>query len=129
LHGFPCIQLISLLVDSMHELAVTQSILEIALENARKVDAQKITGINLLIGQMASIVDDSIQFYWDILSENTIALGAKLKITRIPTEMRCFDCGNIFKPGTSTFDCPACSSIRVQVVQGVEMRVESIDVE
>ena len=113
----------------MHELAVTQSILDIALENARKVDAKQITSINLLIGQMASIVDDSIQFYWDILSEGTIALGATLNIKRIPTEMHCFDCGHIFSPGPDSFDCPTCNSIRVQIIQGDEMRVESIDVE
>jgi len=113
----------------MHELAVTQSILNIALENAQKVDAKQITGINLLVGQMASLLDDSIQFYWDILSEGTIAVGAKLNITRIPTEMRCFDCGQIFSPSPETFDCPACKSIRVQVIQGDEMRVDSIDVE
>lgn len=113
----------------MHELAVTQSILSIALDNAKKVDAKQITSINLIIGQMASIVDDSVQFYWDIISEGTIALGAKLNITRLPTEMRCFDCGNVFLPGSDTFECPSCKSIRVQVVQGEEMRVESIDVE
>lgn len=113
----------------MHELTVTQSILQIALENAKKVDARKITSINLLIGQMASIVDDSIQFYWDIISEGTIALGAKLNITRIPTEMRCFDCEQSFFPGTESFDCPGCHGTRIQVVKGVEMRVESIDVE
>ena len=113
----------------MHELAVTQSILNIALENAQKVDAKQITGINLLVGQMASLVDDSIQFYWDILSEGTIAVGAKLNFKRLPTEMRCFDCGQIFSPSQDTFDCPACKSIRVQVIQGDEMRVDSIDVE
>jgi len=113
----------------MHELAVTQSILNIALENARKVDAKQITGINLLVGQMASLVDDSVQFYWDILSEGTIALGAKLNFKRIPTQMRCFDCSHIFSPSPDTFDCPACKSIRVQVIQGDEMRVDSIDVE
>lgn len=113
----------------MHELAVTQSILRIALDNAKKVDAKQIKSINLIIGQMASIVDDSVQFYWDIISEGTIALGAKLNITRLPTEMRCFDCGNVFLPGSDTFECPTCNSIRVQVVQGEEMRVDSIDVE
>lgn len=113
----------------MHELVVTQSILNIALENAKKADAKQITQINLLIGQMASLVDDSIQFYWDILSEGTIAVGAKLAIKRIPTEMRCFDCGHFFSPNSDTFDCPECNSIRVQVTQGDEMRVESIDVE
>jgi len=113
----------------MHELAVTQSILKIALDNAKKVDAKKVTAINLLIGQMASIVDDSIQFYWDIISEGTIALGARLNITRLPTEMRCFDCSFVFLPGSNSFECPSCKSIRVQVVQGEEMRIESIDVE
>jgi hydrogenase nickel incorporation protein HypA/HybF len=113
----------------MHELAVTQSILRIALDNAKKVDARQITSINLIIGQMASIVDDSIQFYWDIISEGTIALGAKLNITRLPIEMRCFDCGYVFLPGSDTFECSSCKSIRVQVVQGEEMQVESIDVE
>lgn len=113
----------------LHELAVTQSILNIALENARKFDAEHIIGINLVVGQMASLVDDSIQFYWDILSEGTIAVGAKLNIKRIPMEMRCFDCGHVFYPGSETFDCPACKSIRVQVFQGDEMHVESIDVE
>jgi hydrogenase nickel incorporation protein HypA/HybF len=113
----------------VHELAVTQSILDIALENARKADAKQITGINLQVGQLASLVDDSIQFYWDILSEGTIAIGAKLNIERIPIEMRCFDCGHIFYPRPDTFDCPECKSIRVQVVQGDEMRVVSIDVE
>jgi hydrogenase nickel incorporation protein HypA/HybF len=113
----------------MHELAVTESILNIAIENAQKVDAKQITGINLIIGNMASLVDDSIQFYWDILSEGTIALGAILNIQRIPTEMRCFDCGHTFYPSPESFDCPVCMSIRVQVIQGDEMRVESIDVE
>lgn len=113
----------------MHELAVTQSILNIALENAKKADAKQITQINLLIGQMASLVDDSIQFYWDILSEGTIAVGAKLNIKRQPTEMHCFDCGLFFSPNSAYFDCPECKSIHVQVTQGDEMYVESIDVE
>ena len=113
----------------MHELAVTQSILQIALDNAQKADAKKILSINLVIGQLSSLVDDSIQFYWDILSEGTIALGAKLNIKRIPSQIRCFDCGHTYLPLTDSFDCPACQSIRVHFIQGDEMRFESIDVE
>jgi len=113
----------------MHELAVTQSILDIALSHAQKANAKRITGINLVIGKLASVVDESVQFYWDILSDGTIAKGAQLNFTRIPTEMRCFDCGNIFNPDDSTFACPACQSIRVQVTKGDELRIDSIDVE
>jgi hydrogenase nickel incorporation protein HypA/HybF len=113
----------------MHELAVSQSILKIALDNASKVNAKTIKSINLEIGQLASLVDESINFYWDIISEGTIAQGALLTINRIPVEMRCFDCGKVFIPAPDSFDCPYCSSIRVQVIRGEEMRVDSIDVE
>jgi hydrogenase nickel incorporation protein HypA/HybF len=52
----------------MHELAVTESILEIALRHAQEHNARHITGLYLVLGQWASIVDDSVQFYWDIIS-------------------------------------------------------------
>jgi len=113
----------------MHELAVTRSILDIALSHAQKASAKRITSINLVIGKLASVVDESVQFYWDILSNGTIAKGAKLNFTRIPAEMRCFDCGNVFNPGDSTFACPVCQSVRVQVTKGDELRIDSIDVE
>ncbi|MFC2065416.1 hydrogenase maturation nickel metallochaperone HypA, partial [Chloroflexota bacterium] len=96
----------------MHELSVAQSILKIALDNAEKAQAKKIISINLVIGQLASIVDDSINFYWDIISDETIAKGAKLVIQRIPVGMRCYDCGKDYSPGEDSFDCPDCSSIR-----------------
>ena len=62
----------------MHELSVTESILEISLRHANKVNAKRITNLYLVIGQLASIVDDSVQFYWDIISKGTIAEGAML---------------------------------------------------
>jgi hydrogenase nickel incorporation protein HypA/HybF len=113
----------------MHELPITQSILDIALRHAEKAEARRITAINLVIGKLSSAVDDSIQFYWDIYSAGTIAEGAKLNFERIPAEMRCFDCGTTFEPTPDTFACPACQGQRVKVVKGDELRVDSIDVE
>ena len=113
----------------MHELSVSQSILKIALDNAEKAQAKHIKSINLEIGHLASLVDDSINFYWDIISEGTIAQGASLVINRIPVEMRCFDCGKTYSLEDDSFDCPDCGSIRIQIIRGEEMRVESIDVE
>ena len=113
----------------MHELAVTQSILDISLRHARQVDAKRITDINLVIGQFSSIVDDSVQFYWDIIANGTIAQGAALHFNRIPGEMTCGDCGRAFQPTDRTFECPSCSSGFVRISRGDEFRVESIDVE
>ena len=111
----------------MHELAVTQSILDIAVRNSQ--GASRVTGINIVIGQFSSIVDDSVKFYWDIVAEGTIAHGATLHFERIPGEMQCGNCGHTFKPDNKTYECPACSSGFVRIVKGDEFRVESIDVE
>ena len=110
----------------MHELSVTQGILDIALKHA---GARKITQINLVIGQFSSIVDDSVQFYWDLISKDTMAEGAQLHFERIPGEMTCQQCGQVFQPTDETFDCPACSSPLVKITNGEEFQVESIDVE
>ena len=113
----------------MHELAVTQSILDISIRHANEAGAKRITSINIVIGQFASIVDDSVQFYWNIVSEGTIAQNASLRFERIPAEMTCRACGHTFHPGDQTFECPSCSSNSVRITQGEEFRVDSIDVE
>jgi hydrogenase nickel incorporation protein HypA/HybF len=113
----------------MHELAVTQSVLEIAVRHAAPAGAARITDVHLIIGQLSSIVDDSVQFYWDIISANTPAQGARLHFRRVPAELRCWDCAHQYVPAGEDLACPACGSLRVQVVAGEEFRVEAIDIE
>jgi hydrogenase nickel incorporation protein HypA/HybF len=113
----------------MHELAVTQSILDISLRHAKDAGAKKITGINLVIGEFASIVDNSVQFYWEMLAEGTIAQGAHLHFDRIVGEMTCTNCKHSFHPNDTDFTCPNCESQFVQITKGDEFRVDSIDVE
>jgi|SRR6266498_648151 len=116
---------VTLMMD-MHELSVTQSVLDIALKNA---GMRKIKQINLVIGQFSSIVDDSVQFYWEFISKDTAAEGSLLHFERIPGEMTCQNCGHVFHPTDETFDCPSCSSPFVKITKGEEFQVDSIDVE
>lgn len=113
----------------MHELSVTQSVLEIATRHAQKAGATRITGIDLVIGQLSSIVDDSVQFYWDFISQGTLAEGAILNFRRIPVELSCLDCSEKYHPSGDDFTCPACGSFRIKVCSGEEFFVESIEVQ
>src|SRR5512136_1670477 len=113
----------------MHELSVTESILEIAVRHAQQANAKRVTNLYLVIGQLASIVDDSVQFYWDIISKDTIADGAKLHFKRIPATLLCMDCTHQFTPGQDGFACPECHSDRIKVVAGEEFYMEAIDIE
>ena len=113
----------------MHELPVVQSLLEITLEHAAQHRARRVLALNLIIGQLSSIVDDSVQFYWDILARDTIAADARLNFRRIPARFRCRDCGVDFDLDESRLICPGCGGFHVQLLQGDEFRLESIDIE
>lgn len=111
----------------MHELAVTESILEITLRHAAEAGAQRVTDLHLVIGDLSSIVDESVQFYWDFVSEDTIAAGAKLHFRRIPGRLECRNCGHTYSPQEGLI-CPACESEQVSIVSGEEFYLEAIDV-
>jgi hydrogenase nickel incorporation protein HypA/HybF len=113
----------------MHELSVTQSLLEIALRHAEKAGAGRIVRLNLVIGKLASIVDDSVQFYWDIISRDTIAEGAELHFERVPGVLRCLGCGHTFPLNGRDYACPVCNETQVVAAGGDEFRLESIEVE
>lgn len=113
----------------MHELPVTESILEIALRHAEQGGASRITDLYLVIGQLSSIVDDSVQFYWDLVSKDTAAEGARLHFRRIPTEMVCLDCSQRYAPAEDDLACPSCGGVRIQVAAGEEFYLEAIDVD
>lgn len=113
----------------MHELSVTQNILQIALRHAQQAGAVRIREINLVIGELSSIVDDSVQFYWDIISEGTIARGAVLNFARVPAKLRCRQCGHEFTLNREEYTCPICGSHSVTVVGGDEFYLDSIEVD
>jgi hydrogenase nickel incorporation protein HypA/HybF len=113
----------------MHELPVTESILKITLRHALTHEAKKVTDIYLVIGEWSSIIDDSIQFHWDILSDNTIAKGATLHFERIPVELLCNACAQVYAPTDKELICPKCESSNISVTKGDEFNINSIEIE
>ena len=112
----------------MHELAVTESILEIATQTAKEHAATKVTDIYLRLGQLSSIVDESVQFYWNVISQGTLAEGAQLHFTHVPARLRCKDCGTEFELTEELTPCPACQSITLEIIQGEEFQVDAIEI-
>jgi hydrogenase nickel incorporation protein HypA/HybF len=113
----------------LHELGVTQNILKIALHHAHEAGAARITTLNLVIGELASIVDDSVQFYWGMIAKDTLAEDAVLNFKRLPAALKCRACGHTFDMDRREFTCPACGSAQVEVASGDEFFLESIDVD
>ncbi len=113
----------------MHELAVTENLLNIAVQHATQANAMRVTSLHLVIGQLSSIVDDSVQFYWDMISAGTMCEGAQLHFERRPARLKCLDCDQTYTLSGELTDCPNCHSAHIKVVAGEELYLDSIEVE
>jgi hydrogenase nickel incorporation protein HypA/HybF len=113
----------------MHELAITQGLIDLVLEHAKKAGATKVLKINVIAGELSGFVDECMQFYYEQMSKDTIAEGAKLEFKRVPTQGRCRDCGHEFIIEDLNWICPQCQSNNIQLIKGMELFVESIEVD
>jgi hydrogenase nickel incorporation protein HypA/HybF len=113
----------------MHELGITENIVNIALAKAGEARASKISQINVVIGEMSGFVTDCIQFYFDSLSRDTIAQGAVLHFELVPAQLRCRNCSTFFSPQDTVWSCPECRGQSVEISKGRELYIESIEVE
>jgi hydrogenase nickel incorporation protein HypA/HybF len=113
----------------MHELSVTESILEIAQRYANQNEAKRVTELYIVIGRLSSIVDDSVQFYWDIVTQDTLCAGSRLHFERVPAQMLCLDCEKTYMLDGELIPCPTCGSSKVHVTSGEQFYLDSIEIE
>ena len=112
----------------MHEAALAESILKIALDTAEKNNAKKILEVGLKIGDMAGVEIETLKFSFDISKKNTPAENAKLTIKKIPISATCNKCGKNFEIEHYNFFCPECDGILI-LQSGRELMVEFVDCE
>jgi hydrogenase nickel incorporation protein HypA/HybF len=113
----------------MHELGVTQTILDIALDAARANDAPRITRINIAVGALNGVVEESMRFYFEFLAKGTAAEGAELALEVLPAKGECRACSRDFLVPELSWTCPHCGASGLRIVQGKELRVTSIEVD
>jgi hydrogenase nickel incorporation protein HypA/HybF len=113
----------------MHEMAITQSMVNLVLEEARKGGAHRVKTINLVLGELSGVVGDCVQLYFDLMSKDTIAEGATISFRTVAAQARCRECAKVFNVKDVEWICPECHSVGVDLVAGNELFVESIEVE
>ena len=113
----------------MHELALTQSILNIALSEAAEHRVAKVLEIRIKIGVLSGVLPALVQEYFNIVSAGTVAEGSILSIEKIPAAISCLDCGKESTATSFLFSCPACNSSHIRLLKGREFYVDSLEVE
>ncbi len=113
----------------MHELAVTESLLKTACDYAEKNQARCVISLNIIVGELSGVIDESVQFYWDMISENTLCSKAKLNFEKRPARLSCQSCGNEYSLQGELIPCTQCASMQLKVLSGDEFLLDSIEIE
>jgi hydrogenase nickel incorporation protein HypA/HybF len=110
----------------MHELSLTQNVVEICEQNA---GGRRVTAVVLEIGALSGVEPDAMAFCFDACTKETLLDGARLVIERVEARALCEECRGEFAPLAYFDPCPACGGFRVRIVAGEELRVKELEVE
>ena len=111
----------------MHELSLSSAILETVVRHA---EDRKVNAVELTVGALRQVVPSSLEFYWGIVTRDTVCEGSELKLHEVEARVSCNQCDA--RPWTldnPIFRCPGCGGSDVEVLTGTEFFVDSIDVE
>jgi hydrogenase nickel incorporation protein HypA/HybF len=82
-----------------------------------------------VVGDYSGFIGESIQMYFDVISEGTLCEGAKVNIERVKPKLQCSQCGTYFERKPFSFACPACGGEGRPTEIGKEFYIDSIEVE
>ncbi|ASU79317.1 hydrogenase nickel incorporation protein HypA [Actinopolyspora erythraea] len=109
----------------MHELGITQSVVDAVLE---AVPEPRVTRLELEVGKLSGVVPDSVRFCFDLVVSGTALEGARLDIVTPAGSGRCRDCDRLVVLEDQLAVCD-CGSLDVEVVSGRELRIRAVDVD
>jgi hydrogenase nickel incorporation protein HypA/HybF len=114
----------------MHELSIAAGIVEAVTEAASAYPGARVKEVRLRVGALASLVEDSLQFCWELATDGTPLAGAALVIHMLPVIVHCDACGvDAEIEGVQSFRCPRCGELAADLRQGRELEIESIEIE
>lgn len=120
----------------MHELSMADGILKAVIKNAEENQATEVLEVTVEIGKLALLNPEQVKFMLDVLSEDTIANGAKFTMEEIPIEIECGECGYMGEADgddldhyTPIVECPKCENKLVNVTNGKDCIVKNIIIE
>lgn len=110
----------------MHELSIADSVVRVALEHA---GGRRVTRVDLRVGHLRQVVPSALEFAFELVTRGTLAEGAELALEQVPAAGLCRACGADGPLERFPFSCAECGSYEVELTQGEELLVESLEVD
>lgn len=114
-------------------MSIAQSILEMAIKEAKKVNCTRIAAITLDCGVLSGIMKESLLLCLELLFKDTPHEGCKIEINTIPLLLHCIFCGHKFESLNQDAlwqDCPQCGeTFGLSIEKGKELILSRIQAE
>ena len=113
----------------MYELSLTESVNNAILDLCARSGWKRVRRIVLKVGGMRKANPELMSFAFSAVSKGTPTEGALLSILSMPIIFRCRACGKDSDSESTAFLCPKCGSSDVELLSGLELSIESMEVE
>jgi hydrogenase nickel incorporation protein HypA/HybF len=113
----------------MHEMAISESILGILEDEARRQHYARVKKVRLEIGALAGIEAEALRFSFDVVTKGTLAEDAALEIIATEAQAWCLPCEAVVTISQRYDPCPICGEHQLQVTSGEEMRIKDLEVD
>jgi len=113
----------------MHEFSIVQSLLAQCEEQALQNSAKKITKVVVKIGVLSGVEIDLLKSAFETFKEKTICENAKFVANLQPVVVKCNDCKEESTLEKFEYICPNCQSPNLQVIDGEDMYLMSLEME
>lgn len=111
----------------MHELSLVKSVIDVISIHALENCWFGVAKVTLRVGRMRQVIPEVMKFSFQVASEGTPLEGAELEIVELPLDQICKECG--FSWNEEVFSCPRCGSTYTEIVHGMELDIDSVEVE
>ena len=110
----------------MHEMAITQGIVDICLQHAA---GRAVRQVVVEIGDLSGVVPEAVVFCFSACSADTLAAEARLEIRQVHGLGRCLDCSTEQQLSRLYDPCRQCGSYALTLLKGEELRVVELEVD
>ena len=110
----------------MHELAIAESVVQIA---SRHANGRQVTKVYLKVGHLRQVVPSALAFSFELVAQGTSVESAELEMEEIPVTGKCRECGVENPLAEFPLQCAACGAFDLEILQGEELYVESLELE
>ena len=113
----------------MHEMSLMGGVFEAINRTLSQHKITRVLQVKLKVGELTNAEPDALQMAFAAFSKGTVCEGAELSIERVPVLGSCRSCHQEFAIKSLFFLCPNCKGNRIEVIQGEELLLESLEVE